>query len=160
MEDLSSSKSASAQTREQAEAKKKEDGQAVGKAASRAASPEAKPREVPFAAGAPVQNNAPAPSRRVRPAAPTPAESEARSQRERAGGAGETRRVGGRSFSRRGGVWIDTAYDPAQATVLVRRGSEQYRALVGDEPGLGRIVESLGGEIIVVWKGRAYQFKP
>jgi hypothetical protein len=40
----------------------------------------------------------------------------------------------------------------------VARGSEQYRALVADEPGLRAIAERLGGEVIVSWKTRAYRF--
>lgn len=69
----------------------------------------------------------------------------------------ETRSVGGRQFRREGGAWVDTAYTAGRATVNVSRGSEQYRALVADEPGLRAIAEQLGGEVIVVWKGRAYR---
>lgn len=76
-----------------------------------------------------------------------------------AGRGGETRSVGGRRFRRQGDAWVDTAYRPAQATVNVGRGSEQYRSLVGDEPGIGRIAAALGGEVVVVWKGRAYRIK-
>jgi Putative zinc-finger len=69
----------------------------------------------------------------------------------------ETRSVGGRQFRRQGSAWVDTAYTSGRATVNVRRGSEQYRALVADEPGLRSIAEQLGGEVIVVWSGRAYR---
>lgn len=76
-------------------------------------------------------------------------------------GAGErssvTRAVGGRQFRRQGNAWIDTAYTQGRATVNVTRGSEQYRALTADEPGLRAIAEQLGGEVVVVWKGRAYR---
>jgi hypothetical protein len=41
----------------------------------------------------------------------------------------------------------------------VTRGSEQYRALVADEPGIKTIADQLGGEVIVVWKGRAYKIR-
>jgi hypothetical protein len=68
----------------------------------------------------------------------------------------ETRSVGGRRFRKEKGVWIDTAYDSSRATVNLTRGSEQYRALVADEPTIKTIAEQLDGEIIVVWKGRAY----
>lgn len=81
---------------------------------------------------------------------------EDREQQQRA----ETRSVGGRRFRREGGVWIDTAYSRGQATVVVRRDSEQYRALVADEPEIGRISRALGGEAVIVWKGRAYRVKP
>lgn len=77
------------------------------------------------------------------------------------GGAGErsseTRSVGGRKFKRQGSAWVDTAYASGRATVNVTRGSEQYRALVADEPGLRTIADQLGGEVIVVWRGRAYR---
>jgi hypothetical protein len=69
----------------------------------------------------------------------------------------ETRSAGGRQFSRRGGAWVDTAYSPSRSTVNVRRNSEQYRALVADEPGIGHIADQLGGTVIIVWKSRAYR---
>lgn len=72
---------------------------------------------------------------------------------------GETRSVGGRRFRRQGDAWVDTAYASSQATVRVSRGSEQYRSLVGDEPAIGRIANALGGEVVVVWKGRAYRIR-
>jgi hypothetical protein len=70
----------------------------------------------------------------------------------------ETRSVGGRRFERRGGAWVDTSYNSSRPTTNVARGSEQYRALVADEPTLRTIAERLGGEVIVVWKSRAYRF--
>lgn len=73
-------------------------------------------------------------------------------------GGAETSNAGGRSFQRQGGAWVDTAYSPSRPTTNVRRGSEQYRTLVADEPGLRSIAEQLGGELIVVWKNRAYRF--
>ena len=71
----------------------------------------------------------------------------------------EPRSVGGRRFRREGGVWIDTAYRPSQPTVFVRRSSEQYRALVADEPQIRQFSEQLGGEVIVVLRGRAYRLR-
>ena len=73
-----------------------------------------------------------------------------------AGNAAESRNVSGRQFVRRDGAWVDAAYR-SQATTNVKRGSEQYRALVADEPGLRAVANQLGGEVIVVWKGRAYR---
>jgi hypothetical protein len=67
-------------------------------------------------------------------------------------------RISGRRFRRRGSAWVDTDYNSSQATTNVARGSEQYRALVADEPGLRSITQQLGGEVIVVWKRRAYRF--
>jgi len=75
------------------------------------------------------------------------------------GPAGETRTVAGRKFRRQDGAWIDTAYNSAQAVTIVRRNSEQYRALIADEPALRRIADALGGEVIIVWKGRSYRIR-
>ena len=72
--------------------------------------------------------------------------------------AAETRHVSGRSFQRQGGAWVDTDYNSSRPTTNVRRGSEHYRTLVADEPGLRAIAEQLGGEVTVVWKDRAYHF--
>jgi hypothetical protein len=71
----------------------------------------------------------------------------------------ETRKVGGHKFHRQNGAWVDAAYKSGQATVNVQRDSEQWRALSGDEPGLRRIADALGGEVVIVWKGRAYRIK-
>jgi hypothetical protein len=71
----------------------------------------------------------------------------------------ETRSVAGRQFRKQRGIWVDTAYDSSTATVNMARGSEQFRALVGDEPGIGTIAKQLDGEVIVVWKGRAYRIR-
>jgi hypothetical protein len=71
----------------------------------------------------------------------------------------ESRLVSGRRFIREGDAWVDTAYESPRATVKVVRGSEQFRALVADEPGLGTIAQQLDGLIIVVWKNRAYRIQ-
>ena len=70
----------------------------------------------------------------------------------------ETRSVAGRSFRKNGNVWVDTAYS-SQQTTNMRRGSEQYRTLIGDVPEIRQIAEQLDGEFIVVWKGRAYRIR-
>ncbi len=79
----------------------------------------------------------------------------------RAGAAdtGETRNVAGRQFRRQKSAWVDTAYRAGQATVNVKRDSEQWRALIADEPELRRIADTLGGEVVVIWRGRAYRIK-
>ena len=69
----------------------------------------------------------------------------------------DVRTVGGRRFRRQGQSWIDTAYDPAKAAISVVRNSEQYRALIADEPGIRTIAEQLPGEVVIVWKGRTYR---
>jgi len=71
----------------------------------------------------------------------------------------ETRYVSGRQFAREGNAWIDTAYESSRATINVKRSSEQFRALVADEPGLGAIASQLNGVVIVVWKNRAYRIQ-
>ena len=71
----------------------------------------------------------------------------------------ETRSVMGRHFTREGDAWVDTAYEYSQATVRVARGSDQFRALVADEPALRTIAAQLNGVVIVVWKNRAYRIQ-
>lgn len=71
-----------------------------------------------------------------------------------------TRTVGGREFRRQSGAWVDTTYRAGQATTVVHRDSEQWRALAADEPGLRRIADELGGEVVIIWRGRAYRIKP
>jgi len=71
----------------------------------------------------------------------------------------EVRTVGGHKFTKRGRVWVDALYDSDSATTNVSRGSDQYRSLMGDEPGLRAIVEQLSGEVLVVWKSRSYRIK-
>lgn len=71
----------------------------------------------------------------------------------------ETRSVAGRRFRKQGNLWIDTGFSSGSNTVNLTRGSEQYRALVADEPSIKTIADQLGGEIIVVWKGRAYRIR-
>jgi len=71
----------------------------------------------------------------------------------------EMRSVSGRQFRRQGNVWVDSSYESSRATINVTRGSEQFRALVADEPGIRAIANQLGGEVIVVWKGKAYRIR-
>jgi hypothetical protein len=76
-----------------------------------------------------------------------------------AGSTVETRKVSGRLFHREGNAWVDSDYAEGRAIVNVKRGSEQFRALIADEPALRSIAEQLGGEVIVVWKGTAYRIR-
>ena len=80
-------------------------------------------------------------------------------KKEKAGEAEATTTVAGRHFRSEGNAWVDTAYDSSRATIKVTRGSEQYRALVADEPGLRTIADQLRGVVIVVWKNRAYRIQ-
>jgi Putative zinc-finger len=70
-----------------------------------------------------------------------------------------TRTVAGRRFRKQGAIWVDTAYDSSKDAVTLSRGSEQYRALVADEPSIKTIADQLEGEIIVVWKGHTYRIR-
>ena len=70
-----------------------------------------------------------------------------------------TRSVAGRRFRKQGSVWVDTAYDSSKDAVTLSRSSEQYRALVADEPAIKTIADQLEGEIIVVWKGHTYRIR-
>ena len=76
-----------------------------------------------------------------------------------AGNAAESRRVSGRLFHRQGNARVDAENASGRATVNLRRGSEQFRALTADEPAIRAIAEQLGGEIIVIWKGTAYRIR-
>lgn len=71
----------------------------------------------------------------------------------------ETRTVSGRRFRRQGNAWIDMAYESSRRTINVSRGSEQFRALVADEPAIRTIAEKLSGVVIVVSNGRAYRIQ-
>lgn len=69
----------------------------------------------------------------------------------------ELRTVSGRRFRHQGNAWIDTAYESSRRTINVSRGSEQFRALIADEPAIRTIAEKLSGVVIVVSNGRAYR---
>jgi hypothetical protein len=97
---------------------------------------------------------------RSAPAAKTADAEEDKSARDRRDkDEGETTSVAGHRFRKTGSVWIDVEYSSSQATTNVARSSEQYRALVADEPGIRSIADRLHGEVIVVWKGRAYRIR-
>jgi hypothetical protein len=68
----------------------------------------------------------------------------------------ETRSVGGRKFKRQGNAWIDAKLKTSMSVRTVRRGSEDFDKL---DSGLRSIANQLSGEIVVVWKGKAYRIK-
>lgn len=70
-----------------------------------------------------------------------------------------TRTVGGKRFARRGAAWVDESFVAGSALTDVPRNSTQYRALLTAEPALRAIIESLGGEVIVVTKNQAYRIR-
>jgi hypothetical protein len=61
------------------------------------------------------------------------------------------RKVGGKTFDRREGAWYDMAYHGA-ATQNYRRGTDEYKKL---DAGLRSVADSLGGTVVIVWKGKA-----
>jgi hypothetical protein len=71
----------------------------------------------------------------------------------------ETRSAAGHRFRREGGAWVDVNYKDSMSSTGVRRGSEGFRALVADIPEIGRIAEQIGGEVVVVVRGRAYRVR-
>jgi len=71
----------------------------------------------------------------------------------------ESRSISGRRFTRQDNIWIDNDYNPPRATTVINRGSDQFRALVADEPGIRAIADQLSGAVIVVWKNRAYRIQ-
>jgi hypothetical protein len=106
------------------------------------------------AAASPQAGTRVAASRRGRE---TRSDSAGADNKDKAGESTETRSVGGSRFRRQGNAWVDTAYHSSRSTISVARGSDQYRALVADEPSLRTIADQLDGEVIVVWKGKAYR---
>lgn len=70
--------------------------------------------------------------------------------------AAPTRTVAGKRFRQQNGIWVDTAYSSSRSASRVKRGSERFRALVADEPIIGTVANSFGGDVIVVAGGRAY----
>lgn len=88
-----------------------------------------------------------------------PASAVGRARRDTTGsadGSSQTRTVAGKRFRQQNGVWVDASYNSSRPATRVRRGSEQYRALVADVPLIGSVANSLGGDVIVVAGGKAY----
>jgi len=69
--------------------------------------------------------------------------------------AGDSRSVSGRNFTRKDGVWYDSAYN-GQITTNVSRGSNEYRKL---DSGLRSIAENLSGTVVAVWKSKAFRIQ-
>jgi hypothetical protein len=68
----------------------------------------------------------------------------------------ETRSVGGHKFRKQGNAWVDMKFKSSMAVTNVARGSEEFNALDSD---LRSIAEKLGGEVIVLRKGKAYRIR-
>ena len=67
----------------------------------------------------------------------------------------ETRTIGGKTFQKVGAVWQDAAYNSQNVTNVVR-GSDDFKKL---DSALRSIAQTLGGEIIVIWEGKAYRIR-
>ena len=70
--------------------------------------------------------------------------------------ASQTRSVGGRKFKRQGNAWVDAKLKSSMSIRTVARGSEEFDKL---DSGLRSIATQLKGEIVVVWKGKAYRIR-
>lgn len=68
----------------------------------------------------------------------------------------EPRSVGGRKFNRQGKAWVDSKFKSSMSVRSVARGSEDFDKL---DSGLRSIANQLGGEVVVVWKGKAYRIR-
>lgn len=68
----------------------------------------------------------------------------------------QTRSVGGRKFKRQGNAWVDSKLKSSMSVRTVGRGSEEFEKL---DSGLRSIAKQLSGEIVVVWKGKAYRIR-
>lgn len=68
----------------------------------------------------------------------------------------ETRAAGGRKFRRQGSGWVDAKFKPSMPLKSVARGSSEFNEL---DSGLRSIAQQLGGQVIVVWKNKAYLIK-
>ncbi len=66
-----------------------------------------------------------------------------------------TRNAGGKKFNNRDGAWYDTEYR-GQSTINIRRGTDEYNKL---DSGLRDIANTIGGTVVVVWKGKAYRIR-
>jgi hypothetical protein len=136
------------------EAESKEEDRKSDEAALRPAKPktETSPLQSPRSQGAGISSAVSRDSRRERDKSETNEKGESNKE-------DDGRTVVGHHFRRQNGIWVDAAYEPSRKTVNVARGSEQYQALVADEPAIRTIAEQLDGVVIVVWKGQAYRIR-
>jgi hypothetical protein len=65
----------------------------------------------------------------------------------------ETRSAGGRKFRRQGNSWVDTKFKSSMTVKSISRGSSEFNAL---DSGLRAMAQQLSGEVLVVWKNKAY----
>jgi hypothetical protein len=65
----------------------------------------------------------------------------------------ETRSVGSRKFRRQGNSWVDAKFKASMTLKSISRESSEFASL---DSGLRSIAQQISGEVIVVWKGKAY----
>lgn len=65
----------------------------------------------------------------------------------------ETRSAGGRKFRRQGNGWVDMKFKSSMTLKSISRGSSEFDAL---DSGLRSIAQQISGQVIVVWKNKAY----
>lgn len=68
----------------------------------------------------------------------------------------QTRSAGGHKFRRQGSAWVDQKFKSSMSLKNVARGADEFSAL---DSGLRSIANQISGEVIVVWKGKAYLIK-
>jgi Putative zinc-finger len=64
------------------------------------------------------------------------------------------RKISGRKFRREGNAWIDMRFKASMTVKSISRGSDEYREL---DSSIRSIVEQLGGDVLIVSKGKAYR---
>ena len=68
----------------------------------------------------------------------------------------ETRSASGHKFRRQGNAWVDQKFKSSMSLKNIARGSDEFSSL---DSGIRSIAQQIGGEVIVVWKGKAYLIK-
>jgi hypothetical protein len=68
----------------------------------------------------------------------------------------EMRSAGGRKFRRQGSGWVDSKFKSSMPLKSIARGTSEFNEL---DSGLRSIAQQLGGQVIVVWKNKAYLIK-
>ena len=68
----------------------------------------------------------------------------------------QTRSAGGHKFRRQGNAWVDQKFKSSLSLKNVSRGSDEFSSL---DSSLRSIAQQISGEVIVVWKGKAYLIK-
>ena len=99
-------------------------------------------------------DNVGAANRSVNEVPPAPKTEDARAEKRTTSREGsETRSVGGHKFRRQGNAWVDTKFKSSMTLKSISRSSDEFAAL---DSGLRSIAQQVGGEVIIVWKGKAY----